>query len=167
MSSPPGGATSPTYPGSLNLPRKRPSLATPGPGGSVKRRKPSEASSASHPLRQTSFPPPEGFDVAIEPSRHSSFSPTTSSIGPGSKLGRGKKKRGRKGGAGKGGDGEGSVIKGVTGWSAKDGEGASRVGRELDEEPEDDEGDAYGDLMYDGGEKMDEAAKKQEREHMA
>lgn len=55
---------------------------------------------------------------------------------------------------------------GVNG-SAKDGEGLSRVGRELEDEPEDDEGDADGDLMYDGGEKMDEAAKKQEREHMA
>ena len=60
-SSPPGSATSPPPGPQLALPKKRPSIQIPpGPSPSFKRRKPSNASLSAHPLRQTSFPPPDG-----------------------------------------------------------------------------------------------------------
>ncbi|THV80928.1 hypothetical protein D6C85_08716 [Aureobasidium pullulans] len=59
-SSPPGSATSPPPGGpQLALPKKRPSITVPGQPPSYKRRKASNASSSTHPLRQTSFPPPD------------------------------------------------------------------------------------------------------------
>lgn len=54
-SSPP--AYSPPQQPHLSLPRKRPSIQL--PPVPIKRRKQSIASAASHPLRQTSFPPPD------------------------------------------------------------------------------------------------------------
>ena len=63
MASPPGsGATSPSGPPNLALPRQRPSLAPPQ---NIKSRKPSIASttSSAHPLRQTSFPPAESLEA--------------------------------------------------------------------------------------------------------
>ena len=62
MASPPSwSATSPPGPLPLALPRQRPSLAVPK---TAKSRKPSIASatSHSHPLRQTSFPPQESLE---------------------------------------------------------------------------------------------------------
>lgn len=62
MASPTGsGATSPPGPSPLALPKTRPSLSLPG----QKSRKPSIASatSSAHPLRQTSFPPPESLEA--------------------------------------------------------------------------------------------------------
>ena len=55
-------ATSPPGPTPLALPRQRPSLALPQ---QVKSRKPSIASttSSAHPLRQTSFPPPDSLEA--------------------------------------------------------------------------------------------------------
>ncbi|KAK5120860.1 hypothetical protein LTR85_005927 [Meristemomyces frigidus] len=64
MASPPnyGGGTSPPGPQSLALPRQRPTLALPT---GVQSRKPSVASntSSAHPLRQTSFPPPDSLEA--------------------------------------------------------------------------------------------------------
>jgi transcription initiation factor TFIID subunit 11 len=60
-SSPPGSATSPPPTGpQLSLPKKRPSITIPNQAPAYKRRKPSNAGSSTHPLRQTSFPPPDG-----------------------------------------------------------------------------------------------------------
>ena len=63
MASPPNSAaTSPPGPPPLALPKQRPTLALPG---QLKSRKPSLASttSSAHPLRQTSFPPPESLEA--------------------------------------------------------------------------------------------------------
>lgn len=60
-SSPPGRALSPPGP-HMSLPKKRPSIQLPPNQPSHKRRKPSTASSSAHPLRQTSFPPPDRLD---------------------------------------------------------------------------------------------------------
>ncbi|TKA66144.1 hypothetical protein B0A55_09797, partial [Friedmanniomyces simplex] len=63
MASPPySSATSPQPASSLALPRQRPTLALPT---NVKARKPSIASatSSAHPLRQTSFPPPDSLEA--------------------------------------------------------------------------------------------------------
>ncbi|TKA71295.1 hypothetical protein B0A55_07587 [Friedmanniomyces simplex] len=63
MASPPySSATSPPPASSLALPRQRPTLALPT---NVKARKPSIASatSSAHPLRQTSFPPPDSLEA--------------------------------------------------------------------------------------------------------
>jgi transcription initiation factor TFIID subunit 11 len=60
-SSPPGSATSPPPTGpQLSLPKKRPSITIPTQAPAYKRRKPSNAGSSTHPLRQTSFPPADG-----------------------------------------------------------------------------------------------------------
>jgi len=60
MASPPASHTSQSSPPPSNipLPPKRPPLSLP-PAQPSKRRKPSIASASSHPLRQTSFPPPD------------------------------------------------------------------------------------------------------------
>lgn len=108
-SPPPYNNTSPPAPSSLALPRQRPSvntLALPT-GAPNPRRKPStaSASSLSHPLRQTSFPPDSRLDngnVAYSPEGDEfSDSEITSAIsqptGPGDGEGGGKKrKRGEK-----------------------------------------------------------------------
>ncbi|KAI9720319.1 MAG: hypothetical protein M1828_005703 [Chrysothrix sp. TS-e1954] len=167
MSSPP--ATSPTYPSSISLPRKRPSPASSSHGSgqpNVKRRKPSTTSNASHPLRQTSFPPGDPNARLHAPtSRRSSFSPaandagSVSSFGRESKKGRGRKARSTTGTARQtknARSGEGSLV---------GGEG-SRAEREEDE-PEEDEADGANDTILEEGGKMDEAALKQEREHLA
>ncbi|KAK1065164.1 hypothetical protein LTR12_013273 [Friedmanniomyces endolithicus] len=63
MASPPyGRATSPPPASPLALPRQRPTLALPG---NVKSRNPSIASAtaSAHPLRQTSFPPPDSLEA--------------------------------------------------------------------------------------------------------
>jgi len=79
-SSPPGRALSPPGP-HLSLPKKRPSVQLPPNQPSHKRRKPSTASSSAHPLRQTSFPPPDGYDSrAYSPDTQGSqvaYSPTS------------------------------------------------------------------------------------------
>lgn len=177
MSSSPGSAISPTGPGPFNNPKKRPSLAHSITSTSNhKGRQPSQ-SSGSHPLRQTSYPPQEASDTGHV--RTGSFSPTVSSVGPSSKSASGRKKKRRSrhaasatGSAAKGSadlDGTGHPKKARTAAPDGDGDTASRVGRptELDEEPDDDDADADRDLLLEGGDKMDEAAKKQEREHLA
>lgn len=80
-SSPPGGrALSPPGP-HLSLPKKRPSIQLPTNQPANKRRKPSTASSSAHPLRQTSFPPPDRFgNRAYSPDTQGSqvaYSPTS------------------------------------------------------------------------------------------
>ena len=86
MASPPASsATSPPGPPSLALPKQRPTLALPG---QLKSRKPSLASttttSSAHPLRQTSFPPPESLE-AQHAAALTAYSPSQSSP-PGSLL---------------------------------------------------------------------------------
>lgn len=116
-------ATSPPHPPNLTLnpPRKRPSINTTTDDPS-KRRKPSTFSttSSNHPLRQTSFPPPEhqGFlaSPSYSPSRRTSFSPAASSIADGSTTaptGRGGGKRGGRGGRRKG-NADGRSITGTS-----------------------------------------------------
>lgn len=50
-------------PPTLSLPKKRPQISLPS-APAPKRRKPSIASASSHPLRQTSFPPPDRSGLA-------------------------------------------------------------------------------------------------------
>ena len=83
MASPPGSAaTSPSGPSPLALPRQRPPLALPQTG---KRRKPSIASttSSAHPLRQTSFPPPDSLQTQHTAAEDAAlrFSPSQASQG--------------------------------------------------------------------------------------
>lgn len=108
MASPP--ASSPPS-GSLALPRQRPTINTGGLALPTNppnpRRKPSTASatSSSHPLRQTSFPPPEGQSALYSPEGSADFSDSEingaiagSDVG-GSEVGGGagkKRKRGEK-----------------------------------------------------------------------
>jgi len=99
---------------SLALPRQRPTINTSGLALPTNppnpRRKPSTASTASssHPLRQTSFPPPEGQSALYSPEGSADFSDSeingaiagsdlgTSDMGVGKKRKRGEKKmRGR------------------------------------------------------------------------
>jgi transcription initiation factor TFIID subunit 11 len=70
-SSPPGGATSPPPSGpQLTLPKKRPSISVPPQAPAYKRRKPSTSSASAHPLRQTSFPPPDRPGREYSPDTH-------------------------------------------------------------------------------------------------
>lgn len=161
MSSPPPPGSSLT---AQALSRKRPSMS--GVGPSAKRRKPSisSATSSQHPLRQTSFPP-ENF--ANSP-RDASYSPavedSVSSVGRSTRGGRKSRSDARSmtGGSTTGGRGRRRGSKGTT--DAKS--GAGNAARE-EEEPDDDEGDGAVDTVLEGGGKMDEAALKQEREHLA
>lgn len=144
--------------------RKRPSVAG---LPSAKRRKPSTSSVASsqHPLRQTSFPPE---NQTYSP-RDVSYSPviedSVSSIGRSTRGGRKAKNEARSTpGATStvGGRGRRRGSRGAT--DAKSGGG--NAARE-EEEADDDDGDGGVDTMLEGGGKMDEAALKQEREHLA
>lgn len=64
MASPPyGGARSPPHPPTLALPRQRPSLALPTSSASRKPSLASSITSSAHPLRQTSFPPPDSLEA--------------------------------------------------------------------------------------------------------
>ncbi|KAI9667167.1 MAG: hypothetical protein M1831_001344 [Alyxoria varia] len=165
MSSPPAPSSSPPGPLNLSLP-KRPTLQTPqNPMSSANRRKPSSVSLSSHPLRQTSFPPPEAPPLdsspplpthANGPSHAQSMSPGASSVGRGSKLSAPSSVRKRK----RDGDDVGR----------RDGDTGSRTGTMADkmleeEDPEDDQ-DAV-DVAIERGWKMDDAAEKQDREHAA
>ena len=163
-------AISPTYPLSLTVSKKRPA-PTPGalPGGqpNAKRRKPSTTSNASHPLRQTSFPPGEAQSLlSAPPSRRSSFSPAALDAGSVSSFGRESKRGNRRGARSTTGTARQSKdARSGDGRSVKAGEDG-RGDREEDE-PEEDEGEGADDTVLEGGGKMNEAAQKQEREHLA
>ncbi|KAF2718996.1 histone-fold-containing protein [Polychaeton citri CBS 116435] len=92
MASPPSSATSPPGPAHLALPNKRPTLAL--PTGQVKSRKASFASatSSTHPLRQTSFPPADSLDsqhaLAFSPG---AYSPAEDDASRRGKIGRPRK----------------------------------------------------------------------------
>lgn len=152
MSSPPP-ATSPTSPsGSFNLPRKRPSLNITAPV--PKRRKPSSVSSASHPLRQTSFPPPESSPPnATSPQRQSSFSPSVSSVGGGQ---RGRRKRAQT-----------ARSTHTAGNDSRSTAGPANTATDANvPDDEDDAEDDADDTLLEGGQ-LSEAAKKQEQKHIA
>nr|POE72796.1 transcription initiation factor tfiid subunit 11 [Quercus suber] len=80
MASPPNysGATSPPGPSSLALPRQRPNLALPTP--SSRRASQTSSTLSAHPLRQTSFPPPdlEAQHAAAEDRKYA-YSPSAAS----------------------------------------------------------------------------------------
>lgn len=166
-SSPPGRALSPPNP-HLSLPKKRPSIQLPGNAPSHKRRKPSTASSSAHPLRQTSFPPPDRLDSrAYSPDTQGSqvFSPTSRrsesldvddeinsvvSSGKNAKKGQGKKgsKPGRVGRPSKAStrDGTASIIDGDTistrnkaGTSTHNGQDGNDAANDDEEEADDDD----------------------------
>ncbi len=137
----------------LTLPKKRPSIGAPA-GSTAKRRKPSTASTSTHPLRQTSFPPEANGSAAF------SRSPSVeSSIAGGSIVGG--RKRGKPAGdarsvaGGKAGSAGGTAAGSLKAGDAGDGEG----------EEDEDEGGAV-DTVMEGTGKMDEAAMKQEKEHL-
>ncbi|KAK4985709.1 hypothetical protein LTR50_005801 [Elasticomyces elasticus] len=80
MASPPYTARSPPRAPSLTLPMKRPpSLVIPNQNA-AKRRKPSATSQSAHPLRQTSFPPPDPENGAVrsEPAYSPELGPSLS-----------------------------------------------------------------------------------------
>nr|POE87490.1 transcription initiation factor tfiid subunit 11 [Quercus suber] len=80
MASPPNysGSTSPPGPSSLALPRQRPTLAL--PAQTSRRASQTSSTSAAHPLRQTSFPPPdlEAQHAAAEDRKYA-YSPSAAS----------------------------------------------------------------------------------------
>ncbi|KAJ9629780.1 hypothetical protein H2203_002161 [Taxawa tesnikishii (nom. ined.)] len=152
MASPPR-AFSPPH-NSLSLPMKRPSLTLPSGGNPVKRRKPSTASVSAHPLRQTSFPPPDlDGGVAYSPTEsHGSRDSLdiddelASNAGSADGTTDGRGKRGRKSKKEKSGKlgrpsgkraATGSLIDGETGSVAP----SARKGAAADEEEENEEED--------------------------
>ncbi|QIX02517.1 hypothetical protein AMS68_008034 [Peltaster fructicola] len=161
-SAPNYSATSPPAPSSLALPRQRPTLSL--PTGNAIRRKTSIASatSSSHPLRQTSFPPADRYGSPGGGDSNAVYSPTdsadisdseiTSAIsGPVGELGDGtrKRKRGEKRNRGRPPknpalrQGSQSVVNGADdGKSRRSGRGDS-VGADgdADEDDEEDEDD--------------------------
>ncbi|KAI9676373.1 MAG: hypothetical protein M1817_000530 [Caeruleum heppii] len=197
MSSPPNPSHSPPYPPPSTLPstsKKRPSSTTSTPSNPSKRRKPSTAhsvtgtASSAHPLRQTSFPPPERDDD------HGGFSANggtavrspsvESSVAGGSAVG-GRGRKGRGGGRTRGGGGRRgrpsatataatSVVDGQTGGrksgsrsvvsGSATGRGGGAAGDEDEDGGEDDE-DAGEGLMADGAE--GEVDKDQERQKLS
>ncbi|KAM0723351.1 hypothetical protein Q7P37_000337 [Cladosporium fusiforme] len=178
MASPPPSATSPPAPASLALPRQRPGPPLALPAGTPNpRRKPSIASatSSSHPLRQTSFPPPEGLGgrhssamYSPEGSAEISDSEITSAIsGPTGNVGEGsgtgkKRKRGEKRARGrppKGGQGD--DARSTTG-TQKGAASTTGKGDEPEEEDEEDEEDTAGGraLMDESSAMMEEADRK-------
>lgn len=78
MASPPSYNTSPPAPSNLTLPRQRPTLSL--PTANVLQRKTSitSATSSSHPLRQTSFPPPDRYGSPGGGDSNALYSPTDS-----------------------------------------------------------------------------------------
>ncbi|KAM0699209.1 hypothetical protein Q7P36_001256 [Cladosporium allicinum] len=164
MASPPPSALSPPGPSSLALPRQRagPALTLPNGAPAPKpRRKPSTASatSSSHPLRQTSFPPPEGYgsnhNAMYSPEGSADFSDSeiTSAIsgvtgnagGDGGGTGK-KRKRGEKRARGRppknsaaGGDDARSTTGTLKGAASTTGKA-----EEAEEEEEEEEDDAAG-----------------------
>lgn len=157
MNSPPHVAGSPPYPPRLSLPQKRPNISSAGPAN-PKRRKGSLPSTASHPLRQTSFPPGETR------SRNASYSPAVDerSVVSGTTTTASKRGRGRP---------RKDDTRSVAAGSAARGKGAAGKGSVQDvkggeeEDADEEEGDGQVDTVLEGG-KMDEAAVKQEREHL-
>jgi len=157
-------ATSPPFAGSppsssISLPKKRPSLGAPAP--SSKRRKPS-AAGPSH-LRQTSFPPENIPHGSRSPSVDSSVAVGTPSVVSGAGGPRKRKSKGANidDGSVTGsaiGSGKGRSVNGTATGSAINGAGA-------EDDAEDDDEFEEQRAMVEGG-KMDEAAKKQEREHI-
>ena len=107
MASPPSyHATSPPAPSSLALPRQRPGLVLPNSAASSRKPSTASATSSAHPLRQTSFPPPESLEaqhaeaVAYSPEGSASIDVSDSEInsaisGPGKRKRSEKKARGR------------------------------------------------------------------------
>ncbi|KAL1586548.1 hypothetical protein WHR41_05192 [Cladosporium halotolerans] len=176
MASPPPSATSPPAPSSLALPRQRPSnpLALPT-NPPHPRRKPSIASatSSTHPLRQTSFPPPGGRETSAMYSPEGSDGISDSEIasaisgaqGEGSGVGK-KRKRGERKTRGRppkhGTDREDArsgtgTLKGAASATGKGDEAAQQ-----EEEDEEDEEDAAGGpaLMDESAALMEEADRR-------
>lgn len=103
MASPPSyHATSPPAPSSLALPRQRPGLIPPNSAASSRKPSTASATSSAHPLRQTSFPPPESLEaqhaeaVAYSPEGSASIDVSDSEINS-AISGPGKRKRGESG----------------------------------------------------------------------
>ncbi|KAL2354744.1 histone-fold-containing protein [Cryomyces antarcticus] len=168
MASPPNySATSPPYPGTLSLPRKRPSLGPPNP--SAPKRQKSLAAQSAHPLRQTSFPP-EASGSSIY-SRSPSVESSVAGSAITSSAPNGAKKRGR-GRLPKNDDGTvrstpaGSVRGGKGGSAAPTGAGSVVAGEGAADEEEAEEEGGEVNTMLEGG-KMSEAAQTQEREHLS
>lgn len=158
MASPP--ASSP--PPSLALPRQRPTINTGGLALPTNppnpRRKPSTASatSSSHPLRQTSFPPPESRSAVYSPEGSADFSDSeingaiagsdigASDVGTGKKRKRGEKRpRGR---PAKNPRPEGSAVNGAGGGRGTAGAEGGAEGEEDDEDEDVDTADARDDI---------------------
>lgn len=150
-------------PNSITLPKKRPSLSV--PNQAAKRRKPSTGPSS---LRQTSFPPPEGYSAqsagspgsATTPRYAFSRSPSVESsiVGSaanGTEGGRKGRKR-KRGGASAIDDGRSAT------GTLRGGQGQEAEGEAEDE----DEGPGDVEVNLEGGGKPDEARQKQEREHL-
>lgn len=169
MSSPPPLGSS-AYPGSLNLPRKRPSLNTSQSENPAKRRKPSALSTVSsgHPLRQTSFPPPEASAFT---SRPTSFSPPASATGRSTAAGSTTKR-------GRGGRRKANDARSATGTSATGTERGKQAGSATghpsavngagadEEDADEDEEDGAQDAVLEAGAIPDEAQQKVERENL-
>lgn len=123
--------------------------------------------SSSHPLRQASFPPPGGASSPqYSPTRNSSFSPSVSSVG-----GRGgtSKKRAEPRSTTAASVAKSGANGGKAGSTTREADNGSLRGRDREaSEGEEDEADGNDDTVLESGEGiMDEAAKKQEREHLA
>lgn len=181
MSSPPSNTPIP-HPPSLQNPRKRPSINTnPTDNPATKRRKPSTMSNVSsgHPLRQTSFPPPEN----AHQSRQSSFSPPASATGRSSLAG------GRGGGGsttkrGRGGRPRKTDVRSTAGTSAtggkepdkptpaKTGSTGAVPGKSLlnapnyDDDPDEEDDEGGQDLLLESSGLADEAQTKLEAQHL-
>lgn len=152
MASPPAAfsqARSPPYPGPLQLPKKRSSvaadLAGSNLGSSSKRRKPSMLSavsaSSAHPLRQTSFPPEDAPSAAFSPSRQRSPSVDTMSFVSGSQVSgaaaaRRKKKRGRKSKAERAREAAQDAASSVAGGTAASAASGGAAGQAKDDDAE-------------------------------
>ncbi|KAI9760503.1 MAG: spermidine resistance protein [Chaenotheca gracillima] len=175
MSSPPNTdmSTSPTYPAHSTLPsKKRPSSGSAGDSSGAKRRKASFASAASHPLRQTSFPPEESASGGARSPSVESNSVVGGAAGEGgaggTKRGRRQKSdvrsltgdsvRGRK-------TAPGSVVDGKSGGSAGRGGGGASVAAGGGDEEEDDEEEGEGDMdagmIAEGGEQTNDEQERQ------
>ena len=126
----------------LPNPRKRPLSTTLQTGGFNKKRKPSSfsATSSTHPLRQTSFPPEEGQGGERSPSVESDYTTVTASHSVATSTKDGGRKRGRR-------KRDSANVK-SPGKNRAATDGGSKTGI-LEDEPEDDEVEAADDGLVD------------------
>ncbi|KAG9250288.1 hTAFII28-like protein conserved region-domain-containing protein [Emericellopsis atlantica] len=147
MASPPNPgsplAMSPPNPAPAQIPNKKRSSSTLDIStNAAKRRKPSQPGTPAHPLRQTSFPPPEAVASPAVGARSPSVD--AASVVSGSQVSasqaNGKKKRGRKPKSAKPDDREGSVAGdgSVAGGSKAPTSMANGAGKDGEEEEEED-----------------------------